>query len=353
MQTILITGGAGFVGSNLGLALRSFFPSSRIIALDNLKRRGSELNLLRLRAAEIEFVHGDVRNPEDLQFPEVELILECSAEPSALAGQDGSTDYLIHTNLLGTYHCLELARRNQASMIFLSTSRVYPFKTIQSLSYQETESRFELASKQPTRGVSKAGISENFSLEGTRTLYGATKLASELLITEYVENFQLQVVINRCGVLTGPWQMGKIDQGVTVLWMARHFFGGELSYLGYGGAGKQVRDLLHIADLGELLRIQIENLAQYSGKVYNVGGGAEISVSLQELTLLCEEISSNTILIHSESEDRPGDVPWFITDSSRIQSETGWKPCYTRKKILVDIYQWIEQNADSLRPILT
>ena len=114
---ILVTGGAGFVGSHLALALKEKFPSSKVIALDNLKRRGSELNLSRLSQGGVEFMHGDVRNPGDLGFMELDWIIECSAEPSALAGRFGDTDYLVHTNLLGTYHCLELARRCKAGII--------------------------------------------------------------------------------------------------------------------------------------------------------------------------------------------------------------------------------------------
>ena len=106
-EHILVTGGAGFVGSSLALGLKAKYPDSRVTALDNLKRRGSELNLPRLRAAGVDFVHGDIRSLEDLSVsPPPGLVLECSAEPSVLAGRDGSPAYLIHSNLLGTFHCL-------------------------------------------------------------------------------------------------------------------------------------------------------------------------------------------------------------------------------------------------------
>ena len=145
---ILITGGAGFVGSSLALRLKQAFPEKKLVAFDNLKRRGSELNLSRLREAGVEFIHGDIRQPGDLDVGKVEWIIECSAEPSALAGVDGSTDYLVHTNLLGTYHCLELARKHHAGMIFLSTSRVYPLRKIQDLNYRSLSTRFELENQQ-------------------------------------------------------------------------------------------------------------------------------------------------------------------------------------------------------------
>ena len=136
---ILVTGGAGFVGSNLALRMRRRDPDARVIAADNLKRRGSEFNLPRLLAAGVEFVHADVRNPEDLAFPGIafDLVLECSAEPSVLAGFDAGPAYLVNTNLTGTVNCLEVARRSSADVVFFSTSRVYPIAALESLTTGE------------------------------------------------------------------------------------------------------------------------------------------------------------------------------------------------------------------------
>jgi CDP-paratose 2-epimerase len=256
-RQVLITGGAGFVGSSLGLGLAQRYPDWKIIALDNLKRRGSELNIPRLKQAGIEFVHGDVRNAEDLEASAlpVDLILECSAEPSVLAGYT-SPGYVLQTNLIGTINCLELARQNQADFIFISTSRVYPIAYLNQLNYTETDTRFQLSEQQDLPGVSQFGISEQFPLDLPRSLYGSTKLASELIINEYGDAYGLRTLINRCGVLTGPWQMGKVDQGVFALWVANHYFQKSLKYIGYGGTGKQVRDFLHVADLLDLIDIQ-------------------------------------------------------------------------------------------------
>src|SRR3712207_435324 len=131
VPTVLVTGGAGFVGANVAVALAGRLGDRRVVAFDNLSRRGSELNLPRLREAGVAFVHGDVREQADLLAVEdVEAVVECSAEPSVMAGTEGSPDYLVRTNLLGAYHCLELARRERAQLIFLSTSRVYPVKAL-------------------------------------------------------------------------------------------------------------------------------------------------------------------------------------------------------------------------------
>ncbi|MBU1167760.1 NAD-dependent epimerase/dehydratase family protein, partial [Patescibacteria group bacterium] len=270
-KNILITGGAGFVGSNLALKLRKKYPDTSISVLDNLKRRGSELNIPRLKDNNVEFIHGDIRNTEDFEeIDSIDLLLECSAEPSVLAGIDSSPSYLVNTNLVGTINCLEFARKNKSAFVFLSTSRVYPIDTINNLDYIEEDNRFNLANEQNVAGASRHGISEDFPLEEARSLYGSTKLCSEMILQEYMYSYGLKGIINRCGVITGPWQMGKVDQGVFVLWVARHIYGGQLSYIGYGGEGKQVRDFIHIDDLFDILDIQLQDIDQFSTGVYNI-----------------------------------------------------------------------------------
>ena len=351
---ILILGGAGFVGSSLAIGLKKLHPSWHIICLDNLKRRGSELNLTRFKQWDIEFVHGDVRSSSDLEpsvFP-VDTIIDCSAEPSVLAGFS-SPQYVLQTNLVGTMNILELARQTQARLLFLSTSRVYPIEPLSSLNITESPTRLELAASQTLPGVSPEGIAEHFPLEGYRSLYGATKLASELLIAEYRQAYGIQAIVNRCGVLTGPWQMGKVDQGVFVLWVAAHYFQKPLSYIGYGGSGKQVRDLLHIEDLLRLVDYQLNNFESLDGDVLNVGGGRENSLSLLETTKLCEMITGKSTVIKPVTTEREGDIPIFITDSTRIKQKTSWQPQITPEKTIEDIYNWIVTNQNILRSVLS
>ena len=275
---LLITGGAGFVGANLACGLAARHPGWELVAFDNLHRRGSELNLPRLREAEVRFVHGDVREREDVfGVGDVDALIECSAEPSALAGREDGPDYAVASNLIGAYHCLELARRDQAQFVFLSTSRVYPFAALGGLAVTEDETRLRLADEQALPGASAAGIAETFPLAGARTLYGATKLGAELLVTEYHDAYGLRTIIDRCGVLAGPWQMGKVDQGVFSHWMLAHHFQRPLSYIGYGASGKQVRDLLHVDDLVELLDEQLTAADHWDGHTVNVGGGPSCS----------------------------------------------------------------------------
>lgn len=350
---ILITGGAGFVGSSLAIALKTNYPDYQVFALDNLKRRGSELNISRLKKVGVEFVHGDIRSKEDFDaLPAVDVVIEASAEPSVLAGLDGTPDYLINTNLFGTVNCLNYALKHKAAFLFLSTSRVYPIKTLETLNFVEEETRFALADEQPVPGVSAKGIAENFPLDGARSLYGTTKLASELLIQEYNEFYGLKTVINRCGVITGPWQMGKVDQGVMVLWVAKHYFKQQLGYFGYGGTGKQIRDMLHVADLYRLIDWQLHNLDAVNGQILNAGGGLESSASLQELTQICQEVTGNTIPIKAVAETRTADIRLYVTDNSKTTALTGWKPEIGIRQIVEEIADWLGENEEDLKPIL-
>ncbi|WP_128543194.1 NAD-dependent epimerase/dehydratase family protein [Larkinella soli] len=350
---LLITGGAGFVGSSLALSLKNNYPHYEIYVLDNLKRKGSELNVARLSKAGIHFVHGDIRNKEDFDaIPPVDALIEASAEPSVLAGLNGTPDYLINTNLFGTVNCLNFALKSKANVLFLSTSRVYPIKAIETLNFEESDTRFVLTDQQPIPGVSSKGIAENFPLDGARSLYGTTKLASELIIQEYNEFYGLKTVINRCGVITGPWQMGKADQGVMVLWVAKHYFEQQLAYIGYGGTGKQTRDMLHIADLYRLIDWELHHIDEVNGEILNAGGGVESSASLQELTRICQEVTGRTIPINPVTENRAADIRLYITDNTKVTNRTGWKPELGIREIVTDITAWLDENRAALEPIL-
>ncbi len=354
-KTILITGGAGFVGSWLAISFKKKYPHYQIVCLDNLKRRGSELNIPRLTDVGVKFIHGDIRNKEDFESvtENIDLIMDASAEPSVLAGIQSTPDYLLNTNLTGTINCLNFAVKNKSDFIFLSTSRVYPIEKIEEINFEERQTRFAISDTQVISGVSSKGISESFPLDGYRSLYGASKLSSELIINEYNQFYNLKTVVNRCGVLTGPWQMGKIDQGVVVLWMARHFWKKSLCYIGYGGLGKQARDMLHINDLFRLVDIQAHEMNKYSKHTFNVGGGNEVSLSLKELTVMCEKITGNRIEIEKVIESRQADIRIYITDNSKIKKISGWEPQIMPEQILQEIFEWMLNNEKSLKPILS
>jgi CDP-paratose 2-epimerase len=355
MPRVLITGGCGFIGSNCaaGLAARGF----DIVALDNLSRRGSEYLSRRVMERGVSFVRGDVRNPADLEglTGDFDLLIECCAEPSVLAGARGDgARYLLDVNLLGAINCFEWARVRRVPVIFLSTSRVYPYDVINSCQYTEMPTRFELA--EGVHGVTSSGVSTEMPLTGRRSLYGASKLSAEFILQEYAAQYDLPAVINRCGVIAGPWQMARADQGVFTFWMAQHYFKRDLKYIGFGGAGRQVRDLLHVDDLVCLIAAQAAQLMtgdkRPRGDVYNAGGTSSISLSLMEATALCAQLTGNPIAIGCDAQERPADVRWFVTDNGETGAAFDWKPRHSAPGIMQDIFEWINRNESLLKEIL-
>jgi CDP-paratose 2-epimerase len=164
--------------------------------------------------------------------------------------------------------------------------------------------------------------------------------------------YGIRAVINRCGVIAGPWQMGKVDQGFVVLWMARHLFGGALSYRGFGGEGLQVRDILHVDDLFALLTLQVADWDRLDGTTFNVGGGPGISVSLRELTQHCAALTGRRLDIGQDKETRPADIPWYVSDCQSVTRTTGWQPQRDVATILGDIHRWLVAERAQLEPIL-
>jgi CDP-paratose 2-epimerase len=301
----------------------------------------------------IEFHHGDVRQLEDLyDIPgNFDLMIEASAEPSVHAGQKGSPSYVIATNLHGTVNCLEFCRKRAGLLAYLSTSRVYSISSLRAIDISDDSERYEIAPKQVLPGVSESGINEAFPTDQARSLYGATKLASEFLIQEYVDSYGIKAIINRCGVIAGPGQFGKTDQGVISLWVANHYFGLPLNYTGFGGKGHQVRDVVHPLDLMDLLNRQIEKTKYWDGKQFNIGGGRPISVSLAELTRICRDTVGRSISIGSIDKTERVDVPLYITDYAKAKKIFGWTPKRDIKDIVSEINVWISSNDELLRPI--
>ena len=142
----------------------------------------------------------------------------------------------------------------------------------------------------------------------------------------YGATYQIPFLINRFGCIAGPWQMGKTDQGVFTLWVYRHIVQKPLTYIGYGGQGKQVRDFIHIDDVCEIIGRQLEDFENLSGELFNVGGGRDNSLSLQELTQVCQKVVGQTLTITADPETRPVDLKNYISDNSRIQRKLQWQP---------------------------
>ena len=152
--------------------------------------------------------------------------------------------------------------------------------------------------------------------------------------------------------MAGPYQMGKVDQGVVTLWVARHYWSRDINYIGFGGAGKQVRDVMHVFDLFDLVDFEMHHFDQVKGQVFNAGGGYTCSMSLFELSDLCAKVTGNKVATNAVAETRQADIPWYITDNTKIIGATGWQPKRTLHTTVEDTYNWIATNQLDLKKIL-
>lgn len=213
----------------------------------------------------------------------------------------------------------------------------------------ETETRFALE-KQTIQGASIKGINEQFPLDDYRSLYGTTKLSAEHILQEYIHSYHMKGVINRFGVVAGPWQMGKADQGIIAYWLSRYVFPkGDLSYIGFKGTGKQTRDILHVHDLCLTIDVQLRDMNLHNGLIYNIGGGIDSSISLVELTALCEQITGKKVPVKRIPSPRKNDIPVYISDYSFFEEKTGWKPTKSLSQTVKDTFCWMKQNKESIR----
>lgn len=348
---VLITGVCGFVGSSLARWFREHRDAERleVVGIDNLSRAGSEINRNSLGALGVKVVHGDVRLPADLEmFRGVDWVVDAAANPSVLAGIDGSTTsrQLVEHNLVGTLNLLEYCKSREAGLVLLSTSRVYSITPLASLEMEQVGQAFR--PRLPTAdmvGITEAGLSEGFPTAAPISLYGATKLASEAVALEYFHAFGLPVWINRCGVLAGAGQFGHVAQGIYTYWINSHLRRHPLRYIGFGGTGYQVRDCLHPSDLASLVIRQMECGEEYRPRVVNVAGGVENCMSLAELTAWCDQrFGQNPVL--ADPSPRPFDVPWMVLDSRLAAEEWRWSPEISLEAILEEIAEHAEKNPN-------
>ncbi|MDD2733601.1 MAG: NAD-dependent epimerase/dehydratase family protein [Desulfuromonadaceae bacterium] len=348
---ILITGICGFVGSTLAKAWLEAEPELTIYGLDNFIRPGSEVNRIPLQKKGIKLLHGDIRVASDFDaVPAVDWVIDAAANPSVLAGVDGqiSSRQLIEHNIQGTVNILEYCKRYGAGFILLSTSRVYSIKPLADLAVKTVGSAFRLSLDQPLPyGLSEAGISEVFTTLPPISLYGSTKLASEILALEYGETFDFPVWINRCGVLAGAGQFGRADQGIFAYWINAWLRRRPLTYIGFDGKGHQVRDCLHPRDLLPLLMRQTSSGAVAPIRLINLGGGLSHAISIAELSSWCTDRFGKRS-VAGNPEMRRFDVPWMVMDASKAQDIWGWEPQTSIHEILDEIATHAEKHPNWL-----
>ena len=335
---ILITGGCGFVGSNLALFLKK--KGFTVHTLDNLTRKGSKYNSNLLKKQKIKNYKINISNIKKIKsLPKYDLILDCCAE-AAVEISKNDFDKVINTNLIGTINILKKSKNDKSKIIFISSSRIYPLEEMNKIiKNKNLKSKIKISKM----------FSEKDKIIGPKTIYGLTKLCSEMLIEEFSYAYQLKYLINRCGVISGPLQFGKQDQGFVSLWIWRHLNKKKLSYIGYGGYGNQIRDVLHIDDLSELILLQIKNINKINNKLFTVGGSKTSYTSLSQLTKLCQKITGNKIKMGKVSKTSSYDVPYYLSDNTHVSNTYRWKPKRNINQVVMDTFLWLKNNKPIIK----
>lgn len=342
MKNILIIGGAGFVGSNLAFKLKN--DNYKVTVLDNLVRRGAENNIPIFKKLGISFIHGDTRNKEDINcLDNYDVILDCAAQPSAINYKNPNFD--ITNNTYGVLNVLDYCRDRKAGLIFWSTNKCYTGKVCNSVKTKVNKNRlvFDMDQDKFDGFDAEFGFNENLTLNGNdHSIYGVSKVMADLMIQEYADAYKIPSICNRFSCLAGPNQWGKAEQG----WMTWFAIANKLKLPieVYGFDGLQVRDYLFIDDIYNLIKKQIENIDNYFGEVFNVGGGNEYSTSIKEAIGLIENNYSKFTDVKYFQETRRADQAVYISDNRKVKKAFNWEPSIKIEQGYEQIFEWINQE---------
>ena len=348
---ILITGVCGFVGSALAGCLLERMEGIRVTGLDNLMRPGSETNRVQMERLGVEFIHGDLRSASDIAgLPACDWVIDAAANPSVMAGLTGagSSRRLFEHNLGALGNVLEYCREHKAGLLLVSSSRVYSIPALATVPLRVEQQAFAVdpAAALP-RGLTVDGIGVDFSTAAPVSLYGATKLASEIMALEYGAAFDFPVWITRCGVLAGAGQFGTPTQGIFAFWVNAHLLRRPLRYIGFNGTGWQTRDAFHPRDLAALLAAQMRTARSDGSRTYTAGGGASNAMSLAQLTAWCDERFGRHVP-SVDREPRMYDIPWMVMDNAETARDFDWHIEVPLPEILEGIAQHADQHPDWL-----
>lgn len=336
---ILITGGCGFLGSNL--AVDALARNDELLVFDNLSRSGSRANLTWLQSlGKFTFEHGDIRNQNDIT-----RVIQ-TFKPDAifhLAGQVAMTTSIANPrmdfeiNVLGSHNLLEAVRLYcpEAMVVYSSTNKVYG--DLEQYSYRETATRYECTEK-------PNGFDEDTSLE-FHSPYGCSKGAADQYMLDYARIFGLKTVVFRHSSMYGGRQFATYDQG-WVGWFCQKAIETKAGKLAepftISGTGKQVRDVLHADDMKRLYVSALRNIDQAAGQAFNIGGGYANSLSLLELFAMLEEIT-DTKLQYTRLPVRESDQRVFVADLSKAKSLLKWEPQVSSRSGIEQMVGWVAE----------
>ena len=337
---LLITGGCGFLGSNL--ASDALLRGDELVVFDNLYRSGSRENLVWLQAqGKFTFEHGDIRNQNDIT-----RTIQ-SFNPDAifhLAGQVAMTTSIANprmdfeVNVMGTHNLLEAVRQHapDATVVYSSTNKVYG--DLEQYTYGETDTRYNCI-EQPN------GFNELTQLD-FHSPYGCSKGAAYQYMLDYARIFGLKTVVFRHSSMYGGRQFASYDQG-WVGWFCQKAVEASKGLLKepftISGTGKQVRDVLHADDMKRLYQAALTNIDQAKGQAFNIGGGIDNSLSLLELFVLLEKIS-NVKLEYTKLSVRESDQRVFVSDIAKANQLLGWQPLVSANDGVARMVEWVSQQ---------
>ncbi|HEV7666815.1 MAG TPA: GDP-mannose 4,6-dehydratase [Chloroflexota bacterium] len=335
----ILTGGAGFIGSNVSAAFLR--DGHRVTIFDNLTRPGSQRNLEWLRSQApreaLRFVHGDVRDAELVRSvvgaDDVQLVFHFAAQTAVTTSVTAPRDDL-EINVLGTHNVLEAVRQSKAllppMLFFTSTNKVYGSLPQRQAVENRTRYRFQDVD------IDARGISEQEPLD-FHSPYGCSKGAADQYVHDYARIYHLRTVVFRMSCIYGPRQFGNEDQGWVAHFMLSIAAGQPLTIY---GNGKQVRDLLFIDDLVRAFKLASRHIDRTAGNVYNMGGGPTNSVSIwEELRPRLEHLAGHPLRVEMDTW-RPGDQPVYVSDTRKAESDFGWQPLVSVDEGLRRLWAW-------------
>jgi CDP-paratose 2-epimerase len=336
---LLITGGCGFLGSNL--ASDALVRGDELVIFDNLYRNGSRDNLAWLQAqGEFRFEHGDIRNQNDITRI-VQLF-----KPDAifhLAGQVAMTTSITNprmdfeVNVMGTHNLLEAVRQHapDAIVVYSSTNKVYG--DLEQYTYSETDTRY-LCNECPN------GIDEQVQLD-FHSPYGCSKGAADQYMLDYARIYGLKTVVFRHSSMYGGRQFATYDQG-WVGWFCQKAVEASKGVFKepftISGSGKQVRDVLHADDMKRLYMAAINNIGKAKGQAFNIGGSIDNSLSLLELFTLLEKLTK-VKLDYIKLPVRESDQRVFVADISKANRILNWLPKVSAEDGVARMVEWVNQ----------
>jgi CDP-paratose 2-epimerase len=333
---ILITGGCGFIGTHA--VNRWSAGGHEVLALDNLSRLGSDCNLGWLRARfALAFRRIDIRDAEEVAAAvrgfRPDVVLHLAAQVAVTTSvTDPGVDFAV--NAQGTFNVLEAVRRHapEAVLIYSSTNKVYG--GMEEVGVVMRDGQYAYADR-------PHGVDEAQPLD-FHSPYGCSKGAGDQYVRDYARIYGLRTVVLRQSCIYGTRQFGMEDQGWIAWFTIRTVQGRPVTIF---GDGRQVRDVLWVDDLLDAYERAMERIDQVRGRVYNLGGGPDFTLSLLELLDLLRA-QSGVPVPHSFADWRPGDQRVFVADIRRAAAELGWRPSVTPGEGVGRLYQWVQENRD-------